>query len=94
EDQLGRTITRGELFLETHKKGKKKKKKFPNKPTEAMYNQVDKNLTDPNIPTECSPDDAVGRCYQGKEKPGRVRHMGFAKTPYAVSLLNRSYALW
>ncbi|CAN0926006.1 hypothetical protein LINGRAHAP2_LOCUS35079 [Linum grandiflorum] len=84
EDQLGRTITKGELFLETHKKGKKKKK-FPNKPTEAMYNQVEKNLADLNIPTEFSPDDAVGRCYQGKEKSGRVRHMGLAKTPSADS---------
>ncbi|CAN0860964.1 hypothetical protein LINGRAHAP2_LOCUS8083 [Linum grandiflorum] len=46
----------------------------------SIKNQMEKNLTDSNISTEFSPDDVVGRCYKGKEKSGRVRHMGFSKT--------------
>ncbi|CAN0917865.1 hypothetical protein LINGRAHAP2_LOCUS30559, partial [Linum grandiflorum] len=87
EEELRRTITRGELFLATHKKDKKKKK-FPKKPIEDMYvsikNQVERNVADPNIPTEFNPNDVVGRYYKRKEKSGRVRHMEFSKRPSVV----------
>ncbi|CAN0903192.1 hypothetical protein LINGRAHAP2_LOCUS22419 [Linum grandiflorum] len=95
-----RTGTKTVKFSETNKKNRDSQKSYhthgskPFNITQQELNQVEKNLADPNIPTEFSPDDAVGRCYQGREKLGRVRHMGFAKTPSAISLLNRSYALW
>ncbi|CAN1138568.1 hypothetical protein LINPERHAP2_LOCUS10765 [Linum perenne] len=51
-----------------------------------MYHEVEENVANPDIDPAIGPDDAVGRVYKGKEKPGRVRHMGAGKKPSVVSL--------
>ncbi|CAN1281096.1 hypothetical protein LINPERPRIM_LOCUS17614, partial [Linum perenne] len=81
EKEKGGLISRGDLFLATHKPGKKG---WPNKETLDMYEAVEENATNLDIDPAIGPDDAVGRVYKGKEKPGRVRHMGAGKKPSVV----------
>ena len=57
-----------------------------------MQKLVEGNINDPSTDnSQISPNDVTGRCYEGKEKPGRVSHMGFAKNPLVVSLLKKIY---
>ncbi|CAN1338308.1 hypothetical protein LINPERPRIM_LOCUS38007 [Linum perenne] len=80
EDEWGRPPTRGELFRETHQRtGRSGPDKYPNE--EEAVETVERFMEDPATHNHISSFDAVGRAFNEKEHPGRVRGLGFGPTP-------------
>ncbi|CAN1261786.1 hypothetical protein LINPERPRIM_LOCUS10995 [Linum perenne] len=85
EDEWGRPPTRGELFRETHQRtGRSGPDKYPNEETREAVETVERFMEDPAPHNHISSFDAVGRAFNEKEHPGRVRGLGFGPTPSQV----------
>ncbi|CAN1725790.1 hypothetical protein LINPERHAP1_LOCUS239 [Linum perenne] len=88
EEELGRPPTRGELFRETHQRtGRTGPDKYPNEETREAFETVERFMEDPATHNHISTFDVVGRAFNEKEHPGRVRGLGFGPTPSQVVII-------
>ncbi|CAN1153488.1 hypothetical protein LINPERHAP2_LOCUS19439 [Linum perenne] len=88
EEELGRPPTRGELFRETHQHtGRTGPDKYPNEETREALETVERFMEDPATHNHISTFDVVGRAFNEKEHPGRVRGLGFGPTPSQVVII-------
>ncbi|CAN1290529.1 hypothetical protein LINPERPRIM_LOCUS20741 [Linum perenne] len=85
EDEWGRPPTRGELFRETHQRtGRSGPDKYLNEETREAIATVEHFMEDPATHNHISSFNAVGRAFNQREHPGRVRGLGFGPTPSQV----------
>ncbi|XP_061359253.1 uncharacterized protein LOC133303365 [Gastrolobium bilobum] len=77
EEEIGRPVSRGELYIATHKR---KDGSYANEETKAIVEQIHEELSQSTNSIEISTNDAVAKVL-GPEHSGRVRGLGLGGLP-------------
>ncbi|XP_061347346.1 uncharacterized protein LOC133292877 [Gastrolobium bilobum] len=77
EEETGHTVSRGELYIATHKK---KDGSYANDEAKTLVDQIYEELNQSTNSTEISTNDAVAKVF-GPEHSGRVRGLGLGGLP-------------